>query len=189
MNWIPYLPHWVSTPAEEQNELFLERIEIPSASACSPSSSEHESDSNERVRLSSSDGFSSSSRNSSQVNQQHQVEKGNGTKVLKVRTSGLIYSAHLHECQQPWQPIFDRKSKTINNLIYPRAGGLYLYVWRLLLMGSCRRLKYVCHTFNQVNSTNKKNGGKCPLTFPWTSVFYFDFVFNVLSFSKQEQLR
>lgn len=51
-------------------------------------------------------------------------------------------------------------------------------------MGSCRRLKYVCHTFYQVNSTNKKNGGKRPLTFPWASVFYFDFVFNVFSFSK-----
>ena len=53
-------------------------------------------------------------------------------------------------------------------------------------MGSCRRLKYVCHTFYQVNSTNKKNGGKRPLTFPWASVFYFDFVFNVFSFSKEE---
>lgn len=65
MNRIPYLPHWVCTPAEEQNELFLERIEIPSANACRPSSSEQESDSNERVRLSCSDGFSSSSRDSS----------------------------------------------------------------------------------------------------------------------------
>ena len=65
MNRSPYLPHWVCTPAEEQNELFLERIEIPSANACSPRSSEQESDSNERVRLSSSDGFSSSSSDSS----------------------------------------------------------------------------------------------------------------------------
>ena len=46
------------------------------------------------------------------VTQQHEAENGHGTKILMVQMVvwQLVYSAHLHECKQSWQPIFCGRS-------------------------------------------------------------------------------
>ena len=70
------------------------------------------------------------------VTQQHEAKNGHGTKVFMMRMVvwQLIYSAHLHERKQSWQSI--AISCRRSNFISFRAGGPYLYGWRLLLIAS-----------------------------------------------------
>ena len=136
------------------------------ADACSFSFSEQERDSNESFRLSSSRGFSSSSSDSAEDNSRTGCGKpatlsrkrawnqsSDGAKGrMKTQRGNSFIQQICTIASNHGNQFFCGKSKTINNLIYSCAGGPYLCVWRLLLMGSWLEVykRYISETLGFV---------------------------------------
>lgn len=70
---------------------------------------------------------------SNPLNTQRKIVKKKTNEKLNERTKPATLNR-----KRAWQPVFGAKSKTIYSLIFSCAGNPYLYVWiwRLLLMGS-----------------------------------------------------